>query len=63
MDKKRFRKRIESLQQKIDEHEEKIDQERNNPNPDEGLIRHWQTEITAFKKNIEKAENRLRRKQ
>ena len=62
MDKKRFRKLIQSLQQQIDEHEEKIVQEKQNPDPDEGLIQHWQKEIKAFKKSIERAEKRLRRK-
>ena len=63
MDKKRFLKRIQSLQQQIDEHKEKIVQEKQNPNPDEGLIQHWQREITAFMKSIERVEKRLRRKQ
>ncbi len=61
MGKKEFLKQIESLNRKINEHEEKIKRERQKSYPDEGRIKHWEREIQAFKNAIEKAQKRLRR--
>jgi len=59
MGKKALRKRIESLLDRINEHELKILNEKTKPNPDYGLIRHWETEIAAFLISIGRAEKRL----
>ena len=59
MGKKALRKRIESLPDRIREHELKILNERAKPHPDHGLIRHWETEIAAFLTSIGRAEKRL----
>jgi peptidoglycan hydrolase CwlO-like protein len=61
MGKKNHEKSISSLQQRIVEHQQKIDAERQKDYPDTGLIRHWQKEIRAFELGIEKAQKRLRR--
>ncbi len=61
MGKKEFLKQIESLNRQIREHEAKIAKERNRASPSAGKIRHWETEITAFRNAIAKAEKRLRR--
>ncbi len=52
MGKKNHRKTIRSLTQRIAEHESKIRLEYDQENPDEGLIRHWQSEIRAFEKAL-----------
>jgi L-ribulose-5-phosphate 3-epimerase UlaE len=61
MGKKNHEKSINSLQQRIIEHQQKIDTELQKDYPDMGLIRHWQKEIRAFELGIEKAQKRLRR--
>jgi L-ribulose-5-phosphate 3-epimerase UlaE len=61
MGKKNHEKSINSLQQRITEHQQKIDMELLKDYPDLGLIRHWQKEICAFELGIEKAQKRLRR--
>jgi L-ribulose-5-phosphate 3-epimerase UlaE len=61
MGKKNHEKSINSLKQRIIEHQQKIDMELLKDYPDLGLIRHWQKEIRAFEIGIEKAQNRLRR--
>jgi len=57
--KKNHKKAIRTLTQRIAEHESKISLEYEKENPDEGLIRHWQTEIHAFEKGIQQAHKRL----
>jgi len=37
--------KIEDKRKFIEDHQDKINDERRKPNPDEGLIRHWQSEI------------------
>jgi L-ribulose-5-phosphate 3-epimerase UlaE len=61
MGKKNHEKSINSLNQRIIEHQQKIDMELLKDYPDLGLIRHWQKEIRAFDLGIEKAQKRLRR--
>jgi len=61
MGKKNHEKSINSLKQRIIEHQQKIDVELLKDYPDLGLIRHWQQEIRAFELGIEKAQKRLRR--
>jgi peptidoglycan hydrolase CwlO-like protein len=59
MGKKNHKKTIRSLTQRIEEHQEKIRIEEEKDYPDEGLIKHWQTEIKAFEKGIQQAQKRL----
>ncbi|VXD24024.1 conserved hypothetical protein [Planktothrix serta PCC 8927] len=55
------KKAIRSLQRRIIEHEDKIKNELEKDYPDQGLIKHWQTEIRAFEKGVQQALKRLRR--
>jgi peptidoglycan hydrolase CwlO-like protein len=57
--KRRYRRKIEGLEKRIREHQEKIRREREKGNPDEGLIAHWEKEIRAFKEGIRRAKRRL----
>ncbi len=59
MGKRGWRRRIESLRLQILEHENKIKKERAKSFPEEGLIRHWEIEIEAFKNSLNKALKRL----
>lgn len=59
-EKKRLRKGIRSLRDRIREHEDKIAQEKSKPNPDLGLIGKWEREIDAFENGIARRERRLR---
>lgn len=59
MGKKNHKKAIRSLNRRIVEHQEKIRLEYEKNFPDEGLIRHWESEIRAFKKGIQQALKRL----
>lgn len=59
MGKKNHRKAIRSLNMRISEHQEKIRLEYAKTLPDEGLIRHWETEIRAFEKGTQQALKRL----
>ncbi|OGW44126.1 MAG: hypothetical protein A2Y66_07455 [Nitrospirae bacterium RBG_13_41_22] len=56
---KRLRKKIESLREQIERHKEKIEIEKRKSFPNEGCILHWEKEIMAFEKQIEKAMTRL----
>jgi len=60
MGKRRYRRKIESLEARIREHREKIAGERQRETPDEGLIRHWEREIAAFQDGVRTARARLR---
>lgn len=59
MGKKRYRRKIERLEEIVHEHEEKIKVERGKDEPDEGLIAHWEKEIRGFQDGITKAKKRL----
>jgi len=59
MGKRALRKRIESLITRVHNHELKILQEGEKAVPNQGLIRHWEAEISAFQKSIESAKRRL----
>jgi hypothetical protein len=59
MGKRRYRRKKQSLEARIEEHREKIAQERQKATPDVGLIRHWEREIAAFQEGIQKAQKRL----
>lgn len=54
MGNKRLKKKIESLNIQIKQHEDKIKRERISSSPDEGMIKHWEMEITAFRIGIER---------
>jgi len=43
----------------IAEHQRKIKNELGRPNPDDGLMKHWQSEIRGAKKSIIRYERRL----
>lgn len=59
MGKKELRKKIRTLEERIREHGTKVLTERAKPQPDRGRIRHWETEIRAFRDGIERARKRL----
>ena len=59
MKKKKLQKKIESLREQIDEHKEKIRSEKQKSFPSEGCISHWEKEITAFERQIERAVSRM----
>ncbi len=59
MGKKNHQKAINSLNQRILEHQAKIQTEREKDYPDVGLIHHWEKEIRAFEKGIRQAVKRL----
>jgi len=44
---------------RIAEHRLKIEKEKSKEMPDDGLIRHWEIEIVAFKESINRANKRL----
>ncbi len=54
-----LKRRIASLQLRIEEHEAKISVELEQKKPDQGLITHWQVEIEAFTVSIQRALKRL----
>lgn len=58
MGKKNHKKAIQSLEKRIIE-QNKIKLELLRENPDQGLINHWQVEIRAFEKGIQRALKRL----
>jgi hypothetical protein len=51
--------KIEDKLRFIDEHQGKIDKELSKPSPDEGLLRHWQSEIRGARKSIARYTRRL----
>jgi len=59
MGRKELRKKVRTLNQRIREHEAKILVERGLERPDEGRIRHWEAEIRAFRRAIDRAQRRL----
>lgn len=59
MSNRTVRKAIQSLRQRIYEHQEKIEREQSQSESDEGLIAHWQSEIRAFTIRLRRLELRL----
>ncbi|HLA00579.1 MAG TPA: hypothetical protein VJZ24_02960 [Thermodesulfovibrionales bacterium] len=47
------------MRKQIERHKEKIDEEEHKSFSNEGLIAHWEKEIIAFEKQIEKALKKL----
>jgi len=56
---KRIRKRIDSLEGRIRQHEQKIEEEKKRVIPDAGLINHWEIEIKGWQEQIERKHKRL----
>lgn len=56
-----LRRKIAAQEKVVEEHEEKIRQERLKPQPDEGVIRTWQREVAAARKKIESLPRRLKK--
>lgn len=54
-----LRERIRALDERIREHRAKIAKEQTLPQPDMGLIRHWQREIRAFTVHLQRLEDRM----
>lgn len=59
MGKKKIRKRIRSLEERIREHEAKIIAERRRFRPNDDVLRHWEAEIHTFHDIISRARKRL----
>jgi len=59
MGKRRYRRKRESLEVRVQEHQGKIKAEQEKPTPDEGRIRYWQREIRAFQDGLRRARRRL----
>jgi len=59
LSKRRYRRKIESLEGRIREHQEKIQREKEKDKPDEGLIAYWEREIRSFQEAIRRAKKRL----
>jgi hypothetical protein len=59
---KHLRNRIRGLSIPLQEHLEKIALERSKPNPDEDLIQHWNKEVRAWQHEVQRLEQRLKRK-
>ena len=51
--------KIEDKRRFIEEHKDKINSESKALNPDEGLIKHWQSEIQGARKSIARYTRRL----
>ena len=52
--------KIEDKRRFIQEHQDKINAERAKSNPDEGLVKHWQSEIRGARNAINRYERRLK---
>jgi hypothetical protein len=59
MGKKELRKKIRTLEQRIQEHGTKILMERAKAEPNVGCIHHWETEVRAFRDSINRVRKRL----
>ena len=53
------RKRVRSYERRLAEHHEKVAAELRKPNPDYGLIRHWEGEMRGFEKTLARLKKRL----
>ncbi len=58
---KRLKERIATLRRRVQLHEDKKRREWHKETPDPGSIEHWQAEIDNWKKQIERAEQRLKK--
>jgi hypothetical protein len=56
-----LRKKIAAQEKVVEVHEERIRQERMKAQPDEGVIRTWQREVAAARKQIDSLTRRLGR--
>jgi len=56
---KKLRIRLNSLRQRITDHQIKIALERQRTTPNASLIRHWAVEIKAWEHTVERLERRL----
>ncbi len=56
---KRTRKRIDGLERRIRQHEQKVAEEMTRLNPDLGLIEHWEKEMRAWRGETERLKKRL----
>ncbi len=59
--KKRDLKAIESWQERIEEHRQKIEEELKQPRPRWTLIEFWQKQILAWQRQIAQRKRRLKR--
>lgn len=59
---KHLRNRIQGLNIPLQEHSEKIALEHRKSNPDIGLINHWSKEVRTWQQQIQRLEQRLKRK-
>lgn len=59
---KQLRKRVRRLERRIREHEVKLRAEAAGPNPREGVMRHWEAEIRAFRGAFRGAADRARKR-
>ena len=58
---KKLRIRIESLRQRMTDHQIKIALERQRTTPNVSLIRHWAVEIRAWEQTVEQLTRRLKK--
>jgi uncharacterized coiled-coil DUF342 family protein len=56
---KKVRKRLKGLEEQIELHEAKVAQESSRFIPDQGRIRHWQTELRAWRAQAARLQRRL----
>jgi hypothetical protein len=56
---KKNRIKLNGLLRQIARHEKKIEDENQRNNPDLDLIRHWKTEIRAWRKRADRLQRRL----
>jgi len=56
---KQIRARIKGLERQVRAHQAKIRRELNKKHPDLGLIRHWQKEIEAWQRQLERLKSKL----
>lgn len=56
---KKLRKKITGLEEQVSKHREKIEEEKKKPQPDKGVVTHWEAEIRALQKQIEQIRCRL----
>ena len=61
MSNRTIRRAIQSLRRQIEAHQQKIGLEEDKPEPDEGVISHWEREIEAFTIRVRRLEDRLAR--
>lgn len=62
MTKRSWHQSLESLRWRINEHLDKIEEERQKTFPNKQVIRHWEKEIKAFSVQLHRLEQRLYRR-